>query len=752
MKRSSIVFPPVKIISLLSLVLCLGCYLPAAETDEVAPPEVSHSQQPKIAEEDLPIAELTDELLNQVKLQKPDACWQAVSRLVRLGEHSPVVTERLEKELLARDFRSRLVAARALCQLNNIDRAAGVLTSLVEKGETPEARRLAANAIGLTGSLYNNETVIDALATALKSETDELTRISIARSLWRIASTRKDGKEALLQILNQSQDKSVKDEAALVLAENGSLSLQEVRVRLLNLYSEPTPAGERAFNLLRHAEEDSIRVNVSDSKVTQGEQLMRELLRTIRAAYPDESKIDLDRLFEDAAKGMVAGLDPFSQYMDRDEVKATQEMLQQDYGGIGAYVVQRNNNFVVVSPIYGSPADRAGLRAQDIIQEVDGIKANELMDKGGMNTVIARLKGPAGTPVKVKFWRRGFAKSVEITIIRENIRIDSVTSAMLPGQIAYIKLTRFGEHSADEVQKALDTLFKEQHARGLIFDLRDNPGGLLRAGVDIADKFLNSDKLIVYSEGNKDFAPRKPYMTTGTGSEDFPMVVLVGGGSASASEIVAGAMQDHKRALLIGEKTFGKGSVQQIMPVKTTERQTQLRLTVAKYYLPTGRCIHEKGIEPDVEIKQPETQSWVVEKILELRKQAVFDDYIRDHWDTGKSVFEKLANNDDKNPQAWPEFETFYKSLNTKLEPSDVRTELRQCARHRVQDEQKREMVYDFVEDDVLQRGAYELLKSLKVDPAQIAEYKLLPEKFNKKKDEPAQEGAMLPESSKTPP
>jgi carboxyl-terminal processing protease len=697
--------------------------------------------------EELPVGALTEHLFKQIKTQNTTDCWQSVNRLVRLARtHGAVITDRLEKELQSSEFKIRLASARALCQLNITDRASTVMCTLVVSGETPEMRRLAANAIGLTTSLYGDEAITDALTEALKKETDELTKISISRSLWRIAS-KSEGKEALLKILNLSGDKTAKDEAALVLAENGFLKMPEVRLRLLNLYSEPTTSGERAFNLLRHAEEDSARK--SDSKVVQGEQLMRELLRTIRAAYPDESKVDLDRLFEDAAKGMVAGLDPFSQYMDREEVKATQEMLQQDYGGIGAYVVLRNNNFVVVSPIYGSPADKAGLRALDIIQEVDGVKANELMDSGGMNTVIARLKGPPGTPVKVKFWRKGFIKSVEITIVRETIRVDSVTSTMLPGNIGYIRLARFGEHSAEEMQTALDRLFKDEHARGLVFDLRDNPGGLLRAGVDIADKFLDGGKLIVYSEGNRDFSPYRPYLSTGVGDESYPMVVLVNGGSASASEIVAGAMQDHKRALLIGERTFGKGSVQQIMPVKATDRQTQLRLTIAKYYLPSKRCIHEKGIDPDIEAKAPEISGWALEKILDLRRQNTFDDYIGANWAEHKDVLSGLALNDGKKCDVWPNFDKFMTGLKTKLEPNEVRVEIRSAARRRVQDEQKHELVSDFQEDDVLERGTLELLRQLKVDPLQIADYKELPEKFKKKDD--VQQGAMLPDTQRNP-
>ena len=731
----------------------------AVEDDDVtgatAPGTVSSAAESpalKAQDEELPVGALTDHLFKQIQTQNANECWQSVSRLVRLGRsNGALVTDRLEKELQSTDFKVRLASARALCQLGMTDRAVGVLNALVASGETPEARRLAANAIGLTTTLYGDQSTRDALAAALTAEKDELTRISIARSLWRIDSS-SEGKDALLDILERSEDKSAKDEAALVLAENGFMKIAGVRLRLLNLYTEPTPSGERAFNILRHAEEDTARS--TDAKTGQGEQLMRELLRTIRTAYPDDTRIDVDKLFEDAAKGMVAGLDPFSQYMDREEVKATQEMLQQDYGGIGAYVVLRNSSFVVVSPIYGSPADKAGLRAMDIIQEVDGVKANELMDKGGMNTVIARLKGAPGTPVRVKYWRRGFLKPIEITIIRETIRVDSVTSTMLPGQIGYIKLTRFGEHSADEVQAALDRLFKEEKARGLVFDLRDNPGGLLRAGVDIADKFLTADKLIVYSEGNKEFAPRKPYMSTGTTEdESFPMVVLVGGGSASASEIVAGALQDHKRALLIGERTFGKGSVQQIMPVKATDRQTQLRLTIAKYYLPSGRCIHEKGIDPDVDVKQPDVAGWAIENILELRKQSVFEDYIRSNWNDHKEEMTKLAFNDDKDPSRWPGFDDFYKTLRTKLEPNDIRNEIRMAARRRVQDEQKHEIVTDFEEDDVLERGTFEVVKQLKLDPALIADYKGLPDKFKeKKKDDAAQQGAMLPDSGpKTP-
>jgi hypothetical protein len=280
------------------------------------------------------------------------------------------------------------------------------------------------------------------------------------------------------------------------------------------------------------------------------------------------------------------------------------------------------------------------------------------------------------------------------------------------------------------MQAALEQLFKQQHAQALVLDLRNNPGGLLRAGVDIANQFLPEKKLIVYSKGNKNFGRKEYYSTVTPGNESFPMVVLVGAGSASASEIVAGALQDLKRAQLIGEKTFGKGSVQQIMPLRATGNETQLKLTVAKYFLPSGRCIHEKGVDVDIEVKPSETHGWVEEKLIGLRQQAVFDDYFTKRWQDHKDLFLKLAGSDGGGCENWPDFDVFYQSLHTQVEPAAIRAELRGVARRLAQDELKREFVVDLQEDDVLQRGVLEVLKKLNTDPLTIAEYKTLPEKF----------------------
>ncbi|MCX7805678.1 MAG: HEAT repeat domain-containing protein, partial [Planctomycetota bacterium] len=332
-------------------------------------------------------------ILSELPKSPAEGLWVQAGRIVQLGRMaaSERVIEALKEGLKHESDKVRLVAARALCQLHETDAGAAGLISLVRDARDADIRRFAANAIGLSATLYNNQAVADALGEALEREKDAKVRISIGRSLWRISSGRR-GTETLMELL-ESAEKEASDEAALVLAENGFINHPKVRERLLMLYSEPTAQGERAFNLLRHAEEPG-RDRPVDPKIRRGERLLREIVSNILAAYPDDpekKKSDPERLFEEAAKGLVGSLDPYSQYLDREEVKATREMLSQDYGGIGAYVGMRDNVFTIISPIYGSPADKAGLRALDRILEVDGVKTSEIQPP--FTGVIKRLKG-----------------------------------------------------------------------------------------------------------------------------------------------------------------------------------------------------------------------------------------------------------------------------------------------------------------------------------------------------------------------
>ena len=672
-----------------------------------------------------------DQLIQHLEMPNAGDVFETIGRLVKIGRtDGGIVTARLEQELTAsKDDTLRLACARGLCQLAKPDKAAGVLADLVEHGVSAETRRLTGNAIALAINLHGNVQLLKALDAALKNERDAMTRISLARSHMRF-SKNFEGRDVLKDLLLTSTDPNVRDEAALVLAENGHLAIPEVRTRVFGLFSEPTERGERALNLLKRADA-AAKPPPSDPAFAKGIDLIQELIGAIRAAYPDEKKIDYEKLFQNAAKGMVRGLDPFSQYMEPSEVKTLQDSLHQDYAGIGAFVGMRDNAFIITSPIFKSPAYEAGLRALDVIQEIDGYKVSSLIETGGMNAVIDKLKGKAGSAVALKYKRRGYGKPIEVSIVRQDIKVQSVFATLFPGNIGYIRLIRFGERSAEEMRTAVDDLVKKQNAKALIFDLRDNGGGLLKAGVEIADLFLAGNKLIVYSEGRKEFSPRRDFFSTG-GPEDeaLPMVVLVNGGTASASEIVSGALQDHKRAPLIGEKTFGKGSVQQILDVHATGNETRLRLTIAKYYLPSGRSIHETGIEPDIVAKPREPNGWILETLAELRHSNVFEDFVRSSWDANKELYTKLAQFDGRDCNAWPGFEAFYLGLKTTAPRDDIRAELRYIARHLAQEWNKSEFAADIEEDRILQRGLFEVLKKSNVDFAAFPEYKELPKMF----------------------
>ncbi|MCZ7645796.1 MAG: S41 family peptidase [Planctomycetota bacterium] len=726
------------------LILALfAIHAPLLAQDDTPEPEPLLDEPPANL---APIRQLAQLILETVHGSSLQEVWEPVGRLVRLGRlpDSPVV-DLLTAKLADEDEKMRLAAARALSQLDQADRAAPVLTALLASKD-PEIRLYAGNAIGLTPKFYGEKGVVEPMLAALEQEEEPKTKVALARSLWRI-SGRAEPKAELAKLMRASREKATRDEAALALAELGLLVpkddwdgkpeeelLREVHERIEELRDEPTERGLRADALYQAIDEDA--PAMTHPQMQDGVRLLREVLGYIQKAYPDEAKgNDLDQLFEQASKGLVATLDPFSQYLDREEVQATQEMLRQDYGGIGAYVGVRDNKFTIISPIYGSPADRAGLRSMDYILEVDGHPTTEMMDNGGMNKIIARLKGEPGSPVKLKYFRQGFMKPIEVTLIRDSIKVQSVYYGMLPGKIGYVRLTRFGERSTDEMKSALQDLMEKQKARGLVFDLRDNPGGLLRTGVEIADRFLAGGKLIVYSQGREEFAPYKPFYSHGGEThEGFPMACLVNNGSASASEIVAGCLKHYKRAVLVGEKTYGKGSVQQIIPLRATKRETQLRLTIAKYYLPDGHCIHEKGILPDLVQEAREYDDWTWRQIYELRNKGTFEDYVRKHWDANKATFLLLAEWDGRDAAKLPEFDGFYEGLKEfRIAQDDVRAELRRVIRRMAQDELKQEFAFDLQEDQVLQRGVYELLKKLEVDTKQFVQYRDFPEKFKPK-------------------
>jgi len=318
-----------------------------------------------------------------------------------------------------------------------------------------------------------------------------------------------------------------------------------------------------------------------------------EVFTTIKKHYVDEA--NSKELILSAIKGMVKSLDPHSAYLTPQEYKEFQTETKGEFGGIGIQIGIKDGALTVIAPIEDTPAWKAGIKAGDKIIKIDGQSTKDM----NINDAVSRMRGPKGKPVTLTIQRDEWKEPKDITIIRDIIKIKSVKFKMIENEIGYIKLTQFQETTAHDLANALKTL-KEKGMKSLILDLRNNPGGLLNIAVDVTEQFLPPKYLVVSIKGKS--GERMDYYTEGLKPTytDLPMIVIVNQGSASASEIVAGALQDWERSLILGIQTFGKGSVQSLIPLSDG---SALKLTTAKYYTPKGRSIHAVGINPDIVVK-----------------------------------------------------------------------------------------------------------------------------------------------------
>lgn len=325
--------------------------------------------------------------------------------------------------------------------------------------------------------------------------------------------------------------------------------------------------------------------------------------------------VDDKKLITEAINGMLSGLDPHSAYLDPEAYKDLQVGTQGEFGGLGIEVGMEDGFVKVVSPIEDTPAYRAGLKTGDLI-----IKLDDTPVKGmNLNDAVKRMRGKPGTQIKLTILRKGDQKPFVVTITRDIIKIRSVKFKLVEPGYGYVRITQFQEHTGELLVEALQKIYTENKGplKGLVLDLRNDPGGLLNGAVGVSAAFLKPGSLVVYTEGRAEdskmrlTASREDYLrpmqadylkSLPEGVKNVPLVVLVNGGSASASEIVAGALQDHKRAVIMGTQTFGKGSVQTILPLGN---DTAIKLTTARYFTPSGRSIQAKGIEPDIKVEDP---------------------------------------------------------------------------------------------------------------------------------------------------
>ncbi len=329
-------------------------------------------------------------------------------------------------------------------------------------------------------------------------------------------------------------------------------------------------------------------------KIYEKIDIFSEVLEKINNEYVDE--VDQSEIMDSAINGLLQSLDPYSAYMDPEIFQEMQTETKGEFGGLGIEVSMEAGVVKVISPIDDTPASKAGIKSGDYIVKVDNI---QIQGKTLMEAVNL-MRGPVGTNVEITIRRKGLKKAKNFTITREIIEIKSVVSKLINKEVGYLRLSAFNENSSDQLKKEIKKLEKEKNLVGYIFDLRNNPGGLLSQAVEISDFFLD-DGEIVSTRGRKERENSKFFAKKGDQISGKPLLVLINNGSASASEIVAGALQDHKRAILLGEGTYGKGSVQSIIPLAN---KGAIRLTISKYYLPSGESISEIGVSPDIFVEE----------------------------------------------------------------------------------------------------------------------------------------------------
>jgi carboxyl-terminal processing protease len=327
--------------------------------------------------------------------------------------------------------------------------------------------------------------------------------------------------------------------------------------------------------------------------------LFAEVFERIKTAYVEP--VDDAKLLEDAIRGMIAGLDPHSSYLEADAYQDLQEYTSGEFGGLGLEVGQQDGFIRVIAPIDDTPAQRGGVKAGDLIIKLDETPVQGL----SLNEAVALMRGKPNEPIVLTIVREGVEKPFEIKLIRDRIKVASVKHRLLESGYGYLRVSQFQVNTGKDLGKAIKSLESKGPLRGLVLDLRNNPGGVLQAAVEVSDAFID-EGLIVYTEGRLANSALRFNASAATVAPKVPMVVIINTGSASASEIVAGALQDHKRALVLGTDSFGKGSVQTILPL-TSDRA--VKLTTARYFTPNGRSIQAQGIVPDIRVEEAEVRN-----------------------------------------------------------------------------------------------------------------------------------------------
>ena len=613
---------------------------------------------------------------------------------------------------------------------------------------------------------------LDALGAAVRDDgRSPEARLEAAAALHALGrgTEQRAARKAMLDFL-ESSDAHLRGLGALALARVGDV--ETGRSELERLAALPTEEGRLADAYLKQEEIRRLydrrqknlaawyqeQLDKADPKARADLKIIDKVIQLIENAALEGDQVKRDELIANALDGMLRSLDEHSSYMTPKVFKTfEQDLLQAEYGGIGAYVGEdpEDNLFTITRPIYSGPAYRAGLHSDDKIVRIDDWPTFGPGGSQPTDEIIKRLKGKPGTTVKLYVWRRGMdpalidrpTEEMAVSITREQIQIPPVNAQMLPGDVGYVELATFSRVASEILERTIADL-KKQGMKGLILDLRNDSGGLLTEARNVANLFLAKKKLVVTTESRTD-NPEKLYTQEDPIlPDDMPVAVLVNRFSASASEIVAGALQDYHRATIVGQRSFGKGSVQQLLPIHgehddefedenengrfdTWEKLTKdwngngefdfaprVRLTIARYLLPSGRSIHreldeegrvvsEGGIEPDRPVSPRRFETWKAEEMVRLtRRDRTIREWVAERYPQNQDLFRQLAETDLDDTSVYPGFDELYNRLATPLSPQDVRFLVRAEVRRRVQDDRGAAFPDgDFQEDPQLQEA-----------------------------------------------
>lgn len=691
--------------------------------------------------------------------------WKIVDHLKKAGkEVVPDLLRHLEKS----EGQKRLGCARALLHLGDIDtreRALDALVTIIRKSDNLPLRDAALDTLVEEGE---PEDVLEFLTGLFEKATLPEDVIPLARALIDLDNDPEAQKK--LEDYLESRDPEVQKSAALVLAEAGLID-HRVRGILIELRREPSARGKlarvlyRNDQLIRQIEEgerlpgtdaekllersqDKIRALEAKIEVIQNRSpgkghysipelaVLEEIIRQIDRTYVDPSLVDHTDLIVAAAKGMVESLDRFSAFLPPTDASAFKAEMSGEYCGIGAHVIKRDPHspLEITKPIYGGPAYEAGLLTGDRILEIDGIPT---VERSPTDTVTL-LKGPENSEIKLRVFRRGWTEPRDITFRRRTVNVPTVTFHLLPHRIGLLKLTQFGEKSYEEFKAALDDLVEED-MDGLIVDLRNNLGGYLPTAQKITNLFVGKqDRPMLTVKGRNDLPGHEDQTFTDDNHrfDDFPLVILINERSASASEIVAGALKDFHRAMVVGKKSYGKGTVQNLYPLSEQSEallggESTLKLTHKQYFLPSGRSIHtlrdkngkviqKGGVSPHLMIEPRKFPIWFLDEIEELRSSEELKAYAVDHFE---KLLPLLLAGDGGEVERYPGLREVFEKMDTRADLDAARRVVRYHLRRKYEDEKGKELAGDFQDDLQLQAGILEVLKQLEKNPADLVEY-----------------------------